>query len=331
MSSIESIHRKLYEKMEVVEKLFPNCFASLRERYSIAFAHVLVDYYKSTEKEELVTERYNKLLVSENIIDEINNTITALKSKNKKNAPLQRITTITPADFCIIRKVKYDECCGSKMILIADASELYCENCNATSKLCGTVFTESSSQETKAKATGYDTIKHYKFWIERVQAIENKTITNAEYDEIDYIIKSNKIRRSDLNCVIMRGIIKESQSTPTQFNDHIPLLVKLFGGRAPPILNFDENRKLGIRFNKTMELYDQVNPTSGNKPYYPYFIYKIVEEMFPVGHEKRALLDYIHLQNRDTVIKNDLHYKKICALADPWDGLVYRPTDPGRI
>jgi hypothetical protein len=58
-----------------------------------------------------------------------------------------------------------------------------------------------------------------------------------------------------------------------------------------------------------MKLYDMVNPEGGNKPYYPYFIYKILEEMFKDNAEKSRLLDYIHLQSRETVIKNDKYYQ----------------------
>jgi hypothetical protein len=329
MSSIESIHRKLYEKMASVEKLFPQVFGNLKAKYSLAFSNVLIEYYKAAGNESDITDRYNRLLVTETIIEDINGVINQLKKSNRKTSPIQRISTLTLSDLCSIKKINYNECCSAPMTVIAESSELYCETCCDTVKLYGAVFADAA-QDIKSKITGYDTIKHYKFWIERIQAIENKTITSAEYNEIDYIIKSNKLRRADIDCATMRALIKESQSSPTQFNDHIPLLVKMFGGQPPPILDFDENRLLSIRFNKTMELYDIVNPTSGNKPYYPYFIYKILEEMFPLGHKKRSILDYIHLQNRDTVIKNDLHYEKICALADPRDGLVYRPTDPGR-
>ncbi len=84
-----------------------------------------------------------------------------------------------------------------------------------------------------------------------------------------------------------------------------------------------------MRFNKAMRLYDIVVPGGGNKPYYPYFIYKIMEYEFRNKPEKLRLLDFIHLQSRETVIKNDKLFKRMCELADKNDGLVYEPTDPG--
>ena len=61
-----------------------------------------------------------------------------------------------------------------------------------------------------------------------------------------------------------------------------------------------------------------------NKPYYPYFIYKILENMF-CKSSKIRILECIHLQSRETVIDNDLIYEKIC---DSSNGeFTFKPTD----
>jgi hypothetical protein len=124
----------------------------------------------------------------------------------------------------------------------------------------------------------------------------------------------------------MRKILKDPSVKLTCLYDNTPLLVKTFGGEPPPTLSYSERRIVSIKFNKLMELYNEIVPC-GNNPYYPYFIYKILERLFPQGHEKRCILDYIHLQSRDTVIKNDNIYKEICKLSNPEDELVYVPTD----
>jgi hypothetical protein len=103
------------------------------------------------------------------------------------------------------------------------------------------------------------------------------------------------------------------------------LLVVMFGGIPPPRLSIDENKKMSILFRKVMSAYEQ-SIYSGNKPYYPYFIYKIIESIFQYNNEKMQLLNYIHLQSRDTVIKNDKIYEKICE--NYIEGLSYKPTNP---
>ncbi len=114
----------------------------------------------------------------------------------------------------------------------------------------------------------------------------------------------------------------------TEYNDHAPLLVKLLGGTPPPQFDFQENRDMAIMFNKIINLYHKVNPDGSNRPYYPYFIYKMVERKFANNPEKLRLLDYIHLQSSDTVKKNDYYYEQICALSAPEDDLVYIATNP---
>jgi hypothetical protein len=75
-----------------------------------------------------------------------------------------------------------------------------------------------------------------------------------------------------------------------------------------------------------MSLYEQVATEGGNKPYYPYFIYKLYEDEFKDDPAKLRILEYIHLQSKDTVTKNDIIYRSIAELAPPEDGIVYRPT-----
>jgi hypothetical protein len=205
-------------------------------------------------------------------------------------------------------------------------SKLTCNICGNVYKLVGSSYTESSENTTKVKSSGYD-IKHYKYWMERIQANGEKTIPQDKYDKIELFIKRNNILKCNINCVLMRKILKDPSVKLTSLYDNAPLLVKLFGGTPPPTLTYAEQRIVSIKFNKLMELYNEIVPC-GNNPYYPYFIYKILERLFPPNHEKRYILDYIHLQSRDTVIKNDITYKEMCKMAKPEDDLVYVPTDP---
>jgi hypothetical protein len=60
-----------------------------------------------------------------------------------------------------------------------------------------------------------------------------------------------------------------------------------------------------------MEIFEQfIKPTlqvgikhekDPNRPYYPYFIYKIAEDEFKDNPEKLKILDYIHMKSEDTI------------------------------
>jgi hypothetical protein len=250
-----------------------------------------------------------------------------IASKNIERAQNIEITTS-------LEKKNYEICkCGAKMIVIPELSELQCPNasCRKVKTILGVVFRNDQiypRENQKTKHGGYDTSRHYRFWIERIQALETKTFDEEDLANIEYVLNRDEYDRKTLTCEHIREALKDPKVSATHLNDHAALLVKIFGGRAPPLLNFQESKLLGIRFNKAMRLYDIVNPEGGNKPYYPYFIFVLISEMFAGNAEKLRLLDYIHLQSRETVIKNDKIFEQMCLLADERDGMRYRPTDP---
>lgn len=219
--------------------------------------------------------------------------------------------------------------CGTRLEIRPEVSELWCPDCQKSKQLIGSfVKDDTNSQENnRPKATPNGTIRHYKFWSDRIQALERKTFTTEERAKIESVIIRDNIDRSTLNCEKMREILKDSNVQCTHLNQNAALLVKLHGGTPPPVLTFMENQIITIKFKKAMFLYEQVVPGCKNKPYYPYFIYKLYEEFFKNDPDKLRILDYIHLQSKETVTKNDILYEKMAALADPEDGIVYKPTE----
>ena len=226
--------------------------------------------------------------------------------------------------------------CGARLQLMPETSELRCDSCFKTKKVVGSVLRDdqySGHEGQKSKHSGYDIIRHLRFWLERLQALETKTFDDDVIALIAYVIKRDGFIKTELTCEIMRSVLKDPHVSATYLNDHAPLLVKKFGGDGPPTLDYHETKIIHIRFIRAMTLYDQINPLGGNKPYYPHFIYKIIEELFKDNPEKLRILNYIHLQSIETIEKNDRYYEQICEMiGDAESGLVYTPTDPsGRL
>jgi hypothetical protein len=220
------------------------------------------------------------------------------------------------------------------MEVVQELSQLHCSNvfCCKIRQLVGTVFRDDQfypQDGQRAKSHSHMPVRHCSFWLMRLQALESPPFTEQELEKINYIVDRDHDRAS-LTCRQVRDILKCSHVKATRLNNHVPLLVKTLGGPAPPKFSYQEVRLITLRFSKAMILYDSINQDGGNKPYYPYFIYKIVEHAFKDCPEKLRLLNYIHLQSRDTVIKNDKLFEKIAGLSEPADGLVYSATDPGR-
>jgi len=331
----------------------------LADEYNLTVINILVDYYESSEKEESNTRQYYRIITGDNFLAKITDYIcqaqiaigvlSELAAKRAMQGPAakdieHRLLIIGKGlrsaynieVGIVLERQIYEVCkCGSRMDVIPEVSELHCPGCNRVKTIIGAVFRDNQfypQEGQKAKHGGYDTTRHYRFWIERLQAQENKEFEESCLEKIKYIIKRDGYDRLSLTCEDMREILKDPKVAATTLNEHGPLLVKIFGGVVPPQLNYQENKLANNRFNKVMRLYDIVVTNRGNKPYYPFFIYKILEFMFKNNPEKLRILDYIHLQSRDTVIKNDKTYERIACLADPDDGIVYSPTDPcGRI
>lgn len=234
------------------------------------------------------------------------------------------------------KKNKYDTCdCGSKMIFLPESSELYCQECQEVKTLYGTITDDlqtGSFDGVKTKQGKYDPTRHFKFWMERTQARERKIFPPDHLDRIERIKNRDQIEIRSIYD--MRSLLKEAKLT--QYNDHGPLLMKTFTGVSPPQLGFTTLRKFSIKFNKIIDCLEHMKNPEDNRPYYPYFIYKIAEGEaenakkrgeYEEERELRRLLLYIHLQSDDTVTKNDILFEGICKMCEPSDDLEFTPTD----
>lgn len=236
-----------------------------------------------------------------------------------------RSVVITP--WAKASRFEYCKACGDRMQVFPSSSELRCSVCGHVKPLTGTVFEDHqfyNQEGQKTKHGEYVPNRHFKFWMDRIQAKEHHVFPQEKLAIIEAHIARFYPPPYRLTCATMRSILKETRLTT--YNDHIPLLLKIFTGQAPPQLTHNELRMFSLKFNKIIELYEKLFP-DGNRPYYPYFIFKIAEDEFKNKPIKRKILDYIHLQAEDTVKKNDLIYEKICLLAPKDAGLTYCETD----
>ena len=275
-----------------------------------------------------------------------------------------------------------DTCkCGADYIIIPEISVRQCPGCSKVKTISGICFgdarmTDPYGAKNKNRSA---VMRHYLFWMNRIQAREKVFFDDKLITNIRYVMQRDGDVPQDLKCERVREILKDPVVACPKLNDHVPSLIVKLGGPAPPQLTADESERHRVLFIKIIDLYDH----RGNKPYYPYFIYKLIEIMFsprpvnavwpssssrlhleersrlhreelreeldleeteiqpdsrgqhPAGPTqnhtvclaKLALLDYIHLQNPETVIRRDAEFEKIVKKSDPLDGLYYVPTN----
>ena len=329
LDTVETTHNKFLQIVSLARRAFKNNPEKLRQidnienEYILSVSEVLSRYYLGDEKNAPID--YYRIITHENFSAKLN----AVLGTSGGSKELDQARKICPN--MLLENVQFDICvCGSRMDVVPELSELKCSECGMIKYIEGVVFRDEQfypQEGQKTKHSGYDTSRHYKFWMERLQAMENVEFDRQVLNNIEYVIRRDGYDRAALTCAQMREILKDPMVKATRLNDHIPRLVVAMGGPAPPRLDFADHKVATARFNKIMMLYERINTKGGNKPYYPYFLYKIFEEMFKDNPEKLRILDYIHLQSQETIVKNDRIYEQICKQADPGDGLVYRPTD----
>jgi DNA-directed RNA polymerase subunit M/transcription elongation factor TFIIS len=267
-----------------------------------------------------ILTQYNKRRgdVKDTEIEELYNlthsvsTATLYKSESIKCTP----------DIC-------DEC-GAKMFPISDISKWQCFSCGYEDDIEGMIFNSRQFYthdhvRNRQKTPNQSETRHFKSWIERIQGIENKEIPACDRDKFLACFERDGVRpKTDLTYKKLRAYARELKMST--YNEHMTLLLRIFSGKSPPLLSHDEYKRVKHKFDHIMQLYHTVVGAT-IKPYYPYFIYKAIEAVFKGDKNKLKLLDYIHVQYKNTLQKNDNIFEQICRLGETEGlGIEYKAT-----
>ena len=186
---------------------------------------------------------------------------------------------------------------------------------------------DNSGTDNTTKKGTHSPTKHYEHWAARIQGIETKTFEKEHLIRIRDVMVKNGITCRQLTCDAMREILKDrSVLLTTELNEHVTKLIGEFRGPRPYKLTANENRRAKEMFTIIMFYYEKQHPGEGNRPYYPYFIYKIYEYMFQGQPDKLKILNFIHLQGEETVRKHDNDLRQICEEAGDELPLKYSAT-----
>ncbi len=225
---------------------------------------------------------------------------------------------------------EYKTCtCGRRMYVVAELSEMWCENCPRVLTLYGIVFRDDqfyTQEGQKSKHGKYEPNRYYKLWIDRIQGIETQIVPAELIARVKAAMIDDGVQLRTVKCERVREYLKKLRAT--DYNHNAAKIAREVSGISPPRLTRAEDKEANWKFNACMEEYDKVAPP-GNRPYYPQFIYKILEAMFEESRDKLALLDYIHLQEDDTTIKNDKYFSIICDNIGDEIGIKFKPTIRG--
>lgn len=176
----------------------------------------------------------------------------------------------------------------------------------------------------KQKGGNYEPQRHCKFWLSRIQGREHVKFSETALNKLRNIISA--VGLQDVSCSQIRLYLKNLKYT--KYNYDVPRLKKVLTGIEAPHFTYKETLNIINIFTRCVNVYNMIKPDSkSNTPYYPYIIYKIIENDFEDGGRKRVILESIHLQGRETLINHDLTWREICKYVPQ---MKYRPTDRNR-
>lgn len=331
--SLENLNKTIINKIVILKNLcvatkLNNVLKILNNIYDIylmSVVDIIVNYYNNYNDKNNIcdcTTIYKNRIDNINIVNKIelifnyvndhinnNNLLTDQMKIDifnfNNNMIYSSITNNTPIDYCL---------CYNNDKIDINQHELVCSYCGKIYPNNNNIISNNNNDD--KQLTKYDFLRHYRIWLDKILATDNKYLVKYEKDiellekkiYTDYPLEQ---QRNKLNISHIRAYLKNSNLT--KLNDIVPILLKRITKNDPPQLNATEYFDLENLFIQVMKVYDTIKTNDEiNRKYYPYFIYKLIEYYFRNNPEKQKLLNNIHLQKRKTLVTNDLKWKCIC-------------------
>ena len=125
--------------------------------------------------------------------------------------------------------------------------------------------------------------------------------------KIKRCIRRDSIFLENLTYEMIRKYLKELKIT--SYNNHIALIHKLITGVNPIQFTERELKLIFMYFSKAIQIFNGIKSKfKSNYPYYPFFIYKIIEHILSAprfAQRKSQILSCIHLLGYETLINKD--------------------------
>ncbi len=276
------------------------------------------------------------------------NSVTIGKGKRKvddaqRRADIQKLLSLYPRDGDVYSHIpsEHETCgeCGAHMGIDAGRSILQCSACGAQDELVGTVFDDSqfySLDGQKSRSGTFNPNRHFQFWWTHILAREPEEELGDKDDPANLygekiiavlrllIKRDHKILRL-ITVVDVRRMLRELEPPRTDLNKNVALLMKKLTGLGPPNVSDDVSSRVERFFTMAIEAGEKIKRRGRvNRTYYPYYIYKIIQQMDDPSLMK--VLYYIYVQGSETVEADDAHWELICREVPQ---LTYKPTQRG--
>lgn len=287
-----------------MEKVHANIGGWLKAVKSLCISSPTMDIEEKYMIHELEQRQGREMSISRSGILDLIREITA---EIQENNHYSRIARRLASQIELPVEIQEEKNCECGTMADAEAPMLMCGICGLMPAVNDVISVDQFSRNPRL----HEHSRYQRLWINRIQARENVEIPKEHLDTIKAdIAKYGYSSQPYIYCEQIRGLLKINKLT--KYNHNVPFIRKLLTGYEPPQLTSEELCVISSLFMRAMEIFDQVKSAEkSNAPYYPYILYKIIEQELGINARTLKILECIHLQSRDTVIVNDRIWERM--------------------
>lgn len=225
-----------------------------------------------------------------------------------------------------VTDIEYCPNCRVQYIIDYNQSALICSECNEYKQLVGVILDDTNtiiSDGTILKKNSYKPSVHCVNHINDLLGKKYPTQLDGVIKKIKNWYYEHNINENNANGKNIRVCLKDIKET--KYNRFTPSIVRYLSGRNEELLSSSEIEHINEKFNQCINIMNISTDKKKNIKYYPYYIFKIIEDLLVNDQERlKKIASVIHFQSDNTRSKNDIEWKYIC---DTLGDIIYRDTN----
>ena len=199
--------------------------------------------------------------------------------------------------------------CNKKLTLSFVSSEIICDKCGYTEKICANLDGNSYKDPIRESTYFvYKRINHFNEHLSTFQAKETTDIPPHVYESIIKFLKKDKnFRIENITHKLLKDALKTLKFN--KYYEHIPHIINMITGKQTPFLTRKNEEQLRIMF-KDIQTPFQKNCPDGRKNFlsYNYVLHKFCQLL----ELDNLLIHFPLLKSREKLREQDKIWKNIC-------------------
>jgi hypothetical protein len=263
-------------------------------------------------KGQSVEEQFRDRFVScnfENSIDGILDDVDILIEKYTLDAIGKKVVILREINIYYTPPVEpYYMCCGLKMEIMTNSSQIICSKCKAIKDNDGLItedYQYYSQENKKSKHSKYNPVKNFMSCLDKIQGKKEIELSDDIKRDLRTRIKRDRLgdfgAAPKLTLSKLRRYFKDLHIT---FLNSYSYLLSNVSGKSIPQLTPDETDRIKMIYEQLLEFKKNdktfMKEQKRNNEYCPFFIHRIIELLFYEDSVKINILKFIYLLKIDT-------------------------------